>query len=156
MSLHVHSPLRPAFWWPISLEVSADGDGLHLLKFFFLLHGLGPLAYVHSELILKFGSYRQSVELLGRGISPVARSLLNTQHKHWINANIHVSNEIRSHYPNVRVGEDSLDRAVTVIGTFSNFSLPIAPYFGACSHFGAKGLAGAVVICEVRRFAIVP
>jgi hypothetical protein len=36
---------------------------------------LGPLAYFPSELIWNNGSYRQSVGLLGQGISPVSRPL---------------------------------------------------------------------------------
>jgi hypothetical protein len=50
-----------------------------VIDFFFffllLLDGLGPLACFCSELICKYGSYRNLAGLLGRMISPVARPL---------------------------------------------------------------------------------
>jgi hypothetical protein len=56
-------------------------------------------------------SYTQSVELLGRGISPSQGRYLHTeQHKHRINAHntdIHALSWIRTHDPSVRVSEDS-------------------------------------------------
>jgi hypothetical protein len=63
---------------------------------------LGPLACFLSELICNCGSYRESVRLLGRGISPFARPLhtqgnTNTEET-WID--IHASSGIRSHNPN--------------------------------------------------------
>jgi hypothetical protein len=54
--------------------------------------------------------YIQSVELLGRVISPSQGLYLYTrQHKHRINAyaNIHASSRIRTYDPSVRVSEDS-------------------------------------------------
>jgi hypothetical protein len=61
--------------------------------------GLGCVAYSSSVLILKFESYRQSVELLGRGISPSQGSYLYTgQHKHRITqTDIHAVSGIRTH-----------------------------------------------------------
>jgi hypothetical protein len=46
-----------------------------LLLLLLLAPSLGPLSCSHSELIWNHGSYRQSVGLLGRGISPVTRPL---------------------------------------------------------------------------------
>jgi hypothetical protein len=68
---------------------------------------LGP------DLFFNFVNFcTQTVELLGRGISPSQGRYLHTgQHKHRINAhtrtNIHALSEIQTHYPSVRASEDS-------------------------------------------------
>jgi hypothetical protein len=54
--------------------------------------------------------YNQSVELLGRGISPSQGHLDTRQHKRRINAHntdIHALSWIRTHDPSVRASEDS-------------------------------------------------
>jgi hypothetical protein len=73
----------------------------HCLWLYSLFVGPWPL--------FQFLNPTQSVELLGRGISPSQGRYLHTeQHKHRINAHtdIHASSGIRPHDPNVRAGKD--------------------------------------------------
>jgi hypothetical protein len=68
---------------------------------------------------LRVLNLRQSVGLLGRGISPSQdRYLHSGQHKHRINADIHALSGIRTQDPSVRERETfhAVDRAATVIG----------------------------------------
>jgi hypothetical protein len=58
---------------------------------------------VKRFLSLRFLNLRQSVRLLGRGISPSQGRYL---HKHRINTDIHALSGIRTHHPSFRAGED--------------------------------------------------
>jgi hypothetical protein len=75
---------------------------------------LGPLACFTSELIWNYGSYRQSVELLGRGISPVVRPRDKTQdniNTEETRTDIYVSSWIRTHDPSVWKDERSCSQS---------------------------------------------
>jgi hypothetical protein len=119
VSLHVHSPLRPARWWHILLEVPADGDGLHLLKLFFFLNGLGPLAFVHSELM---NSDTWNLQTVGKtpwtGDQPCRKAATYTEHNHWINGEIHAWMGFEPRIPVLERAKTFLapDRTVTVNG----------------------------------------
>jgi hypothetical protein len=87
----------------------SNNSGSTWLLLLLLPFVLGPLACFPSELIWNYDSYRQSVGLLGRVISPVARPLptqdnTNTEETR---TNIHASSEIRTHDPSVWTGEDT-------------------------------------------------
>jgi hypothetical protein len=69
-----------------------------LLLLLLLPFVLGSLASFPSELIWNYGSYRQSVGLLVRVISPVARPLPTQDNT---NTEIHVSLGILTHDPSV-------------------------------------------------------
>jgi hypothetical protein len=79
---------------------------------------LGPLASFPSELIWIYRSYRRSVVLLGRVISPVTRPLSTQDNTNTekMQTDIHDSIVIRTHDHSVRTGE------ATVMGTLSSVS----------------------------------
>jgi hypothetical protein len=61
-----------------------------------------PRACFHVRINRTYGSYRQSVGLLGRGISPWQDRYL---HKHRINADLHTLSGFWTHDPSFRAGE---------------------------------------------------
>jgi hypothetical protein len=65
-----------------------------------------------------YESYKQSVGLHGQWSALRKAAVYTGQHNHRINADIHTSNGIRTHYPSVWAGENAvpLDRMATVIG----------------------------------------
>jgi hypothetical protein len=75
---------------------------------FFHLDVLAPLTWFPSELIWKYGSYKQSVELLRQGISPVAMSLPTQDNTNTgeTRTDMHVSNGIRTHDPSIWAGDN--------------------------------------------------
>jgi hypothetical protein len=76
---------------------------LLLLLLLVLPFVLGPLASFPSELIWNYGSYKQLIGLLGRGISPIAMPLptQNNMKTEETRLDIHTSSEIRTHGPSV-------------------------------------------------------
>jgi hypothetical protein len=89
---------------PLPLFTSTETHFLLLLLPFVL----DPLVCFLSELMWKYGTYRQLVQLLGRVISPVATSLNTQENTHGRNADIHASSGIRTHDPSIRACQDIL------------------------------------------------
>jgi hypothetical protein len=82
---------------------------------------LGPLAYFPSELIWNYGTYKQSVGLLGWGISPVAKSPSTHRTTQTQNKLRQTSMPWVGFEPTIPVFEraaafHALNRAATVIG----------------------------------------
>jgi hypothetical protein len=85
--------------------MNCKGSGRMSLSIYFLLLPLWSIGHPWNALFhFSFLILRQSVGLLGRGISPSQGRYL---YKHRINTNIHASSEIRTHDPSVPEGEDS-------------------------------------------------
>jgi hypothetical protein len=78
--------------------------------YYYYYYGSTTLSWALAAFLCSL-SYTQSVELLGRGISPSQGLHLHTeQHKHRINAHntdLHALSGIRTHDPSVRASEDS-------------------------------------------------
>jgi hypothetical protein len=77
--------------------------GRRIIICLLLPFALVPVACLPSELISNYGAYRQSVGLLGRGISPVARPIptqedTNTEE---MRTDIDASSGMRTHNPSV-------------------------------------------------------
>jgi hypothetical protein len=81
-------------------------DGPELLLLLLLPFLLGPLAWFPSEFIWKYESFRQSVWLLGRGISQSQGRYLHRTTRTQKKTDIHASSGLRTHDPSVCVGED--------------------------------------------------
>jgi hypothetical protein len=100
-----------------------------LMKFIIIIISSGSLISVHPRcshlehrasvkrfVSLQFLNLRQSVGLLGRGISPSQGRYV---HKHRMNANIHALSGIRIHDSSVRPGEDMSCLATAIGGSLS-------------------------------------
>jgi hypothetical protein len=76
-------------------------------------------------------SSTQTVELLGRGISPSQAATYTQNNTHTINTDIHALIEIRTHDPSVRGSESvrALDHAAAVIGQLQMYR-PIINLYG--------------------------
>jgi hypothetical protein len=104
-----------------------DDDNDLFFFFFYYLAGLGPLACFSSELIWKYGSYRQSVGLLGRVIIPVARPLPTQDNINREESWTYILTS-SGFEPTIAVLERAktfraLDRAAAVIGNYNLLSL---------------------------------
>jgi hypothetical protein len=89
------------------LEDSVSFDYIWYFSYSFRVR---PSVLFPSQLIWNYGSYRQSVGLLGRAISPVARPLPTQDNTNTedTRTDIYASSGIRTHDSSVRASEDIL------------------------------------------------